>query len=143
VEKIMRKTIFAVVIILVATMNCFSQDKNIKLPFKQIVSEGNELKVNIDINKIKRVVICVDNLLDKESIFYRSAYFKGKERPENEIGPKSIRTYILDPQITDENVKIRNDRKTIVLNTTKMNEIYLKVEKGKVEIEITEEKKKI
>ncbi len=139
----MRKIMFAVFIILVAITNSFPQDKNIELPFKKIVSEGNELKVSIDINKIKRVVICLNNILDKESIVYRSAYFKGKERPENEIGPKSIRTYKLVPQITDENVRIRRDRKTIILNTSKMNEIYLKVEKGKVEIEITEEKKKI
>ncbi len=139
----MIKMTLAMVIILVSTMNSFSQDQNIKLPFKQIVSEGNELKLGIDINKIKRVVISLNNILDKESIVYRSAYYKGKERSENEIGPKSIRTYKLDPQITDESVKIRNDRKTIVLNTSKLNEIYLKVDKGKVEIEITEEKKKM
>ncbi len=68
---------------------------------------------------------------------------KGQERAENEIGPRNYRTVTFQPRITDEKVTRKRDGKTIVLDTGKTDEIYIKVEKGKVDIDIREEKKRM
>lgn len=114
-----------------------------EIPLKQTLSAGEELRVPLDNSKIKRVAISMHNVLDSESVVYRSYYAGGKERPENEVGPKFVRTVTLQPRISDEQAKRRLDRKKIVIDTSKTDEIIIKVEAGKVDIEIEAEKKRI
>lgn len=121
----------------------YAGETKMEIPLTKTLRGGEELKVRIDNSKIKRIVISIHNVIDDESIVFRSEYVGGKERAENEIGPKKYRTFSLKPKITDENVTIKRDRKTIVLDTSKTDEIYLKVEKGKVDIDIREEKKRM
>ena len=139
----MKKLLLIAILAYIGSLVFHTQGYCSDLPITQTLSEGTELRVPFDNTKIKKIVIDIQNLIDQESIIYRSAFIDGKERPENEIGPKFIRTHSLDPQITDKTQKIRPDRKTIVLDAGNMNEIYLKVEKGKVEVKISDEKKKM
>ncbi len=106
-----------------------------ELPAKSILSSGDELHIRID-REVKRIAIFVRNLIEDESIFLWSERFEGNERPENEIGPKFVRTVELDPRLEDEHQPIKRDRKQIVLITEKSDEIIFVVEKGKIEIEI-------
>ncbi len=138
-KKIM---VLAMIFIFGLAVGYSAENKN-ALPLKKTLSEGEELKVPIDNSKIKRIVISIQNVLGRESVVYRSEYAGGKERPENEIGPKFIRTFTLKPKITDEKAKRRLDRKKIVLDTSKTDEVFIKVENGKVDVEISEEKKRI
>ena len=105
------------------------------------LDEGNEL--SIPVTKDGRINISMQNLLDKESVVYWTEYVGENERPENEIGPRKYRTVTLSPKIDDENEPIRRDRKEIVLNTGNADRVVIKVEKGKVEISVHKEKKKI
>lgn len=105
------------------------------------LDEGNEL--SIPVTKDGRINISMQNLLDEKSVVYWTQYVGENERPENEIGPRKYRTVTLSPKIDDENEPIRRDRKEIVLNTGNADRVVIKVEKGKVEISVHKEKKKI
>jgi hypothetical protein len=48
----------------------------------------------------------------------------------------------LEPRISDEQAVRRLDRKRMVIDTSKIDEIFFKVEDGKVDIKIEAEKKK-
>lgn len=124
-------------------VNGYAEEDALTLPLKQTLSEGAEITFPIDNSQIKRIVISVHNLIEDESIFYRSEFIDGAERPDNEIGPKVIRTHALAARITDPDAVVRRDRKTIVLDTSGLDALYLKVEKGTVEIELSEEKKRL
>ena len=114
-----------------------------RTPSTLIAKESDEIKISIDNTKIKRVVIRIRNLIDEESIIYRSSYINGAENIENEIGPKEFRTYTLDARITNDNTAMRPDKKTIVLETSNIDQLYFKVEKGEIEIFTSEEGKMI
>lgn len=107
-------------------------------PWKTL-EEGNELFISTNNGEIGRISISFQNMLDKESIVYWTQYVGENERPENEIGPRKYRTTMLSPKITDENEPVRTDKKEIVLNTDKADKIIVKVEKGKIQIQIKEE----
>ena len=130
-------TLFIILIFGVAPVN--SSEIKMELPAKSILSSGDELQIPID-REVKRIAIFVRNLIDGESILLWSERFEGNERPENEIGPKFIRTVKLDPKLEDDNQPIKNDRKQIVLITEKSDEIFFILEKGKIEIEISRDK---
>jgi len=112
-----------------------------KGPLVEPLDEGNEL--SIPVTRDGRINIAMQNLLDKESVVYWTQYVGENERPENEIGPRKYRTVTLSPKIDDENEPIRRDRKEIVLNTGNADRVVVKVEKGKVEITVHKEKKKM
>ncbi len=139
----MKKILVLAMIFILGLVAGYSAENKNEIPLKKTLSQGEELKVPIDNSKIKRIVISIQNVLDRESVVYRSEYAGGKERPENEIGPKFIRTFTLKPKITDEKVIRKLDRKKIVLDTSKTDEVLIKVENGKVDVEIREEKKSI
>lgn len=126
-------TLFIILFFGIAPVN--SREMKMELPAKSILSSGDELQIPID-REVKRIAIFIRNLIEDESIFLWSERFEGKERPENEIGPKFVRTVKLDPRLEDDSQPIKRDRKQIVLITEKSDEIYFMVEKGKVEIEI-------
>lgn len=103
------------------------------------LEEGNELSISTNNGKIGRISISFRNVLDKESIVYWTQYIGENERSENEIGPRQYRTTELSPKIADENEPVRTDKKEIVLNTDKADKIVVKVEKGKIQIQVKEE----
>lgn len=118
-----------------------AQESSLSIPVKKVLSKGESISIKFDNKKITRLKLNFRNIIDKESVVYWSEFLDGKERLESEMGPKIIRTKNLQPKIKDENNPVKLDRKTIVLDTSGMNEIYLKIEKGSVEIEIKEEKR--
>jgi hypothetical protein len=134
----MKRLLILSVILFFGIAPVYSNEIRMELPVKCILDSGDILQVPID-SQIKRITISIRNLIDEESVVYRSERFEGKERPENEIGPKFVRTSKLDPQIKDENQTIKRDRKEIVLITEKTDEVYITVKKGKVEVEIGKE----
>lgn len=120
-----------------------AQEGSLSIPVKKVLSKGETISIKFDNKKITRLELNFQNIIDEESVVYWSEFLDGKERLESEMGPKFIRTKTLRPKTKDEGNPVKLDRKTIVLDTSGMNEIYLKVEKGSVEIEIKEEKRKI
>lgn len=142
-EVNVKKVIIGMFIVLIGLSSAHADQKSAAVFFKKTVTEGSHVRIPLDTAAVKRVIIQLQNLLDSESVVYRSEFNRGKERPENEIGPKKFRTYTLKPRITDEAVARKLDRKTIVLDTAAMDEIFIKVEKGSITIEVSEEKKKI
>jgi len=138
----MRNVLIACLIFFLGFIPVYSGDIKPVILLKKTLNTGDELHVPIP-GTIKRVVILIHNLSDEESVIFRSEHFMGKERPENEIGPKSYRTITLKPKLTDETVTRKLDRKKIVLMTDNSDAVYFIVEKGFVDIEIIEEKKKL
>ncbi len=137
----MKKIIVLAIVLGFGLSAGYSEEQQNEMPFKKILNEGELLKVPIDNSQIKRIAISMKNVLDKESVLCWSGYLGGKEKPENEIGPKKYRTSTLSPKIKDEKATRKLDRKKIVLDTGAMDAISLTVEKGKIEVEISEEKK--
>ena len=109
----------------------------------KVLEEGSELTIPTNHGEISRISISIQNVLDKESIVYWTQYVGENERPENEIGPRKYRTVTLSPKISDESEPVRLDKKEIVLNTDQADQVVVKVEKGKIEIRVEEDNKKM
>jgi len=114
----------------------------VKIPVDKTLKRGQELTVLLDTG-IDRITIILQNIIDSESVVYRTMFVDGKEKPENEIGPKKYRTVTLSPHIKDESEPIRLDKKELVLNTGGADKILIRIEKGEVNIQIKPNKKRI
>jgi hypothetical protein len=92
---------------------------------------------------LNRIEISIQNEIAGVSIFYWTSFVDGKESSENTIGPQKYRTTELEPKNVNKDETIRNDRKTIVLNTGDADRITISVEKGKVNIQAKPSKRRM
>lgn len=118
----------------------FSQTPIQNLEINRTIGQNEELEIPIN-DKLQRVEINFQNVIDKESIAFWTSFQDGVENPENKIGPQKYRTIQLSPQINNEDEKIRLEKKTIVLNTNNADKIIIRVEQGKVNILVKPPKK--
>ena len=137
----MKQIFFTCFFALFVTSTCLSQVNSANLPFEQTLSSPEQLEILV--GELSRITVSLQNNVAEETVVYWSSFSNGKEKPENEIGPKKYRTVTLSPKIEDENEPIRNDKKEIVLNTTDTGKIVLFVEKGKAHILVKPYNKKI
>lgn len=107
---------------------------------ERVLSAGEEVRVSVDCQSIKYINIRLENLMDSESVCWRTSFFQGKERSEREIGPLRFRTIKLKKKEMDKTKDVRFDRKTITLDCKNTDEVLIHVDKGKVLVKVTQEK---
>lgn len=129
------KKLFAIAVFLTISQCLFSQSIKNKLPVDETLLKGQEIEILLSA-KIDRVNVIFQNLIDGESILFYTMFIGDKEKPENEIAPKKYRTFTLAPKIEDENEPVRLDKKELVLNTGGSDKLFIKVEKGEVNIQV-------
>jgi len=107
---------------------------------EKVLSAGEEVRVPVDCQSFKYIDIRLENLMDSESVCWRTSFFQGKERGEREIGPLLFRTIKLKKKEKDKTKDVRFDRRTITLDCKITDEVVIHVDKGKVLVKVTQEK---
>lgn len=131
----MQKLFLIIFVFLFITKCLVAQSVQNKLPVDKVLKQGQEIEILLNY-ELDRVVINLQNVLDSESVVYWTMFVGDQEKPENEIGPKKYRTFTLAPKIEDENEPVRLDKKELVLNTGGSDKLFIKVEKGEINIQI-------
>lgn len=138
----MREPLITFLLLLIFAHFSYSQTPIQNIKINKTIEQNEELEIPLN-NNLQRVEINFQNVVDKESIAFWTSFQNGVENPENKIGPKKYRTIKLSPQINNEDEKIKLDKKTIVLNTDNADKIIIRVEQGKVNIQIKSPKKRM
>ena len=137
----MKQIFFTCFLALFVTSTCLSQVNSTNLPFEQTLSSPEQLEILV--GELSRITVSLQNNVAEETVVYWSSFYNGKEKPENEIGPKKYRTVTLAPKLVSSDETVRLDRKEVILNTNNADKIVIHVEKGKIHIQVKPSKKSI